>query len=134
MASTTTGLAATASCGSAPSSTWSRPCRTRSPDPRDDVGRGAREPDEHPLQPLARHRTARAALRPPGADPEHPAPGRPGRPLPGGLLRVSDLLGQPRVALDRAVLPQQRDARTRAPRLVAERLRAASGPSAAGGG
>ena len=39
--------------------------------------------------------------------------------------------GQPRLAAHRPVLPQQRDARARAPRLVAERLRRAHRPPAA---
>ncbi len=57
---------------------------------------------EHPLHPLARHRALRAALRVPGADPEHPDAGRPGsaasarpsaprRPAPGS--RASPLTG-----------------------------------------
>ena len=88
---------------------------------------------QHPLHPLARHGALRAALRLPGPDAEHPAARRPGRALPQGVLRRADLLGQPRVAADRPVLPQQRHARPRPPRLGAERLRPAPRPPAARG-
>ena len=83
---------------------------------------------EHPLHPLARHRPRRPALRLPGPDPEHPDAGRPGGPLPRGLLRRADLLRQPRQPADRPLLPQQRDGGARPPRLGAARLRAALGP------
>ena len=39
------------------------------------------------------------ALRAPGADAEHPAPGRPGAAVPQGVLRRADVLGQSRSAL-----------------------------------
>src|SRR3954447_5007637 len=72
---------------------------------------------EHPLHPLARHRPLRAAVRPPGADAEHPAARRSGRALPEGLLRGPHVLRQQGVAPHGPVLPQQRDAGAGAPRL-----------------
>ena len=64
-------------------------------------------------------------------DAQHPAARGPGRALPQGVLRGADLLREPRLAADRPVLPQQRDARAGPPRLVAERLRRAHRPPAA---
>ena len=88
---------------------------------------------EHPLHPLARHRPLGAAVRVPGADAEHPAPGGPGRAVPPGVQRRAGVLGQPGGAPDRPVLPHQRDARARPPGLGAPRLRQALGPHAADG-
>ena len=60
--------------------------------------------------------------RVPGADPEHPAAGRPGRAVPAGLLRGAHLFRQPGFAAHRGVLPQQRDGGARPPRLALQRL------------
>ena len=60
---------------------------------------------EHPLSQLARHRPLRAAIRQRDPDSEHPVAGRSGRDVPQRLLRGALLLGQPRGALDRRVLP-----------------------------
>ena len=49
----------------------------------------------------------------------------------GGVLRSAHLLGQPRVASHRPVLPPERDARPRPSGLVAERQRRALDPRAA---
>ena len=86
---------------------------------------------QHRLRPLARHRPLRAALRPPGADAEHPAARRPGPAVPPRVLRRADVLGQPRVPADRPVGALQRDDRPRPPRLRAPRLRPPHRPHAA---
>ncbi|CAA9511703.1 MAG: Sulfatase, partial [uncultured Solirubrobacterales bacterium] len=52
---------------------------------------------QHSLPPFARHRALRAALRLPGADSEHPAPGRSRNALSQRLLRGSNLLREPRL-------------------------------------
>ena len=77
---------------------------------------------EHPLPALARHRALRPAVRAPGPDAEHPAPGRPGDAVPRGVLRGADVLGQPRLPAHGAVGAHQRHDRARAPRLDAQRL------------
>ena len=87
--------------------------------------RNNRATAEHPLHPLPRHGPVRAAVRLSGADAQHPAAGRSRGAVPQGVLRRADLLRQPRLPADGPVLPQQRHARARPPRLVAERLRPA---------
>ena len=77
---------------------------------------------EHPLPALPRHRPPRPALRRRRPDPAHPAARRGGRPLPQGVLRGPDLLGQPRLPAHRPLRALQRDARPRPPGLVAHRL------------
>src|SRR5271166_1124523 len=86
-------------------------------------------PPEHPLPALPRHGPLRPALRSPGTDTQHPAPGRPGDPVPQSILRRTDVLGLACVPAHGAVWAQQRDARTRPSRLVAERLSPAHRPS-----
>ena len=88
---------------------------------------------EHPLHPLARHRPLRAAVRACRSRPRTsscwPTRG-------SSSARPSarpDLLRQPRQPADRPLLPQQRHARARPPRLGAQRLRPALGPCAAPG-
>ena len=74
---------------------------------------------QHRLRPLARHRPLRAAVRPPGADAEHPAAGRSGAAVPPRVLRRAHLLGLPRLPADRPVGALERDDRARPPRLRA---------------
>ena len=77
---------------------------------------------QHPLPALARHRPLRAAVRVPGSDAEHPAPRRPGRAVPPGVLRGAGVLGLAGRAADRAVHPRHRHARPRPPRLPAHAI------------
>ncbi|CAA9515431.1 MAG: Sulfatase, partial [uncultured Solirubrobacterales bacterium] len=86
---------------------------------------------EHRLHALARHRALCAALRLLHPHAEHPASGRPGDPLPQGLLRRPDVLGQPGLSTDRSVRTHERNARPRPPWVVAQRLHAPRRPHAA---
>src|SRR5829696_7429091 len=81
-----------------------------------------REEAEHPLPALARHGAVHPALRAPGADPEHPAPGRPGAAVPQGVLRRADVLGLALRAAHGAVSACERDDGPGPPRLRALRL------------
>ena len=87
---------------------------------------------EHRLPALARHRPLRPALRPPGADAEHPAARRPGAAVPPGVLRGADLLGQPRACLLTGQWAHSNGMiGPRPPRLRARRLRPPHRPHAA---
>ena len=75
------------------------------------IGIAGQYPSKHRLRALARHRPLRAAVRPPGADAEHPATRRSGPAVPPRVLRRADLLRQPRLPADRPVGALERDDR-----------------------
>ncbi len=93
------------------------------------VGDGAAQ---HPVPALARHRPLRAAVRLSGAHTEHPAPGRPGRAVPTGILRGTGLLGVS--ATDGTVRQYDGHAGPGSPRVSAPVPRTPHRPGAGNGG